>query len=274
MKLKAWLWIVAFVLTAASALYQRMTGPTYPVSGSVTVNGQIVRFTLDRSHGGQADHEVRMVVPDTSVRGVVRWKRFKTADAWRDVIMGRRGDTLAASLPGQPPAGKLEYVAELKSGESTTPVPPDGPVIIRFKGDVPLAIILPHVLAMFLAMFLSTRAGLETLVPAPKLRALTLGTLVALVLGGAILGPLMQKYAFDAYWTGWPFGQDMTDNKTLLALLGWLAAAIALRRARSPKRWVLAASLLLFLVYLIPHSVLGSELDYSVLDRQGTTRTK
>ena len=45
-----------------------------------------------------------------------------------------------------------------------------------------------------------------------------------------ILGPLTQYYAFGALWTGFPFGIDLTDNKTLIALIGWIIAAFMLKR--------------------------------------------
>ena len=42
--------------------------------------------------------------------------------------------------------------------------------------------------------------------------------------GGFVLGPLVQKAAFAAYWTGIPWGWDLTDDKTLFAALFWGAA--------------------------------------------------
>jgi hypothetical protein len=81
----------------------------------------------------------------------------------------------------------------------------------------------------------------------------------------------MQYYAFDTWWTGWPVGTDLTDNKTAVAFIVWIIAAIALYKAKNPRRWVLGAAIVLIVVYLIPHSVLGSELDYKELDKQGAT---
>ena len=43
------------------------------------------------------------------------------------------------------------------------------------------------------------------------------GHLLLLAVGGFILGPLVQNYAFGELWTGVPFGWDLTDNKTLIA---------------------------------------------------------
>jgi hypothetical protein len=77
-----------------------------------------------------------------------------------------------------------------------------------------------------------------------------------------ILGPLVQKFAFGELWTGVPFGWDLTDNKTLIALVFWILAVIMNRKKERPLYTVLAAVILL-LVYSIPHSMFGSELDYS-----------
>lgn len=48
-------WVLALVLTLAMARYQRKTGPTYPVDGTVTVAGQTITYELLRSHGGPGD---------------------------------------------------------------------------------------------------------------------------------------------------------------------------------------------------------------------------
>ncbi len=123
---------------------------------------------------------------------------------------------------------------------------------------------------MFGAMLLSTRTGLEAFNKEPRLKIFTVWTISFLIIGGMILGPLTQYYAFGQFWTGIPFGIDLTDNKTLIALIGWLLAAIMLRKSKKPGWWIVGASVLLLIVYLIPHSVLGSELDYNKLDNNKT----
>ena len=80
--------------------------------------------------------------------------------------------------------------------------------------------------------------------------------------GGLLLGPLVQHYAFDAWWTGWPFASDLTDNKTAIMFLAWVIAAVAVRKFPQPKFWVAGAAIVTFIVFLIPHSMFGSELKY------------
>jgi hypothetical protein len=261
-------WILAAVITVASAVYQRMTGPTYPVSSGVKVGERAIAYKFNRSHPGPTNAPVELKTDDQAIAGVLYWKRFKTDDPWTEVPMTFADGVLKGELPNQPPAGKLMYRVTLQKGETSVGVPAGDPIVIRFRGDVPIYILIPHVLAMFAAMLFSIRAGLEFFTNEPKLKLLTYWTLGVLFVGGFLLGPLMQWYSFNAWWTGWPFGTDLTDNKTAVAFLAWVVAAIALARSKNPARWALVASIVMFIVYLIPHSVLGSELDYSKLDQQ------
>ena len=258
------LWTVAFVITAASAAYQRMTGPTYPLHGMTTLADHALTYSLPRSEE-QKDAVVRIPVGREQISGWIEWKRLNTQDPWMRVPMVLRDSFLVAELPVQPPAGKLQYRVHLEKGEKGTLLPADGPAVIRFKGNVPLMVIIPHVFIIFMGMLLSTRTGFEVFREKPDYTVLTYLTLGFLIVGGLVFGPIMQKYAFDAYWTGWPFGKDLTDNKTAVAVIAWCAAAVALRKSKNPKVWVIAAAVVVFVVFLIPHSLLGSELDYSTL---------
>ncbi len=254
------LWLIALLITMGSAYYQRTTGPTYPLSGSVVLNGTAMAYHLDRSHSGPGDAPVILKVPQAAAAGTLLWRRYHADEPWITVPMERHSDTLAAMLPHQPPAGKLEYKVRLVSLEEEVMVPSGRTTVIRFKGDVPLLILVIHIAAMFGAMLFSTRAGLEVFANRPRFTALTYWTIGGLLVGGMILGPIVQKYAFGAYWTGWPVGTDLTDNKTLIALIGWLAAALALRTVPRPGVWVVLAALLMLGVFMIPHSLRGSEL--------------
>ena len=261
------IWFIALILTLLLAVFQRMTGPTYPISGTVEFNTEIAEYEFARSHGGEGDHIVQIKNDDAGLQAELFWKRYKTKDEWTRVIMHRNENILIANLPHQPKAGKLLYKIKL-TNQAVSVVIPETPVLIRFKGAVPAFILIPHIIFIFGAMLLSTRTGLEIFNKEPKFKNLTLLTLLFLFLGGGIFGPITQYYAFDAFWTGFPVGYDLTDNKVLIAVIGWIIAAVMIKKSPNPKRWIAFASLLLFVVFLIPHSVLGSELDYNKLDEQ------
>ena len=263
---KTTLWIIAILITISSAVYQRLTGPTYPVRGKVQINNTEISFKLLRSETTDRDALIRIEVPDTLIRGHVKYKRYNSNDPWSELPLKRDGDFLTQQLPRQPAAGKLIYQVYLQTDSQTISITKDEPVIIRFKGHVPEIVLIPHILLMFLAMLFSNRTALEALDPEGNAKRYMYWTIGLFLVGGFILGPLVQKYAFGELWTGIPFGYDLTDNKTLIAMLGWLWAWLKNSRGQKSRGWIFFAAFLMLAVYLIPHSVFGSELNYT----QGT----
>jgi uncharacterized membrane protein YjjB (DUF3815 family) len=260
-------WIIAIIFTIGIAIYQRTTGPTYPERGSVTLNNSVIKYKLIRTADNDKDAEIAVEVADNTVTGEIFYRRFKSHDTLNNAPLVRSGNKLIFMMPKQPAAGKMEYSISL-SGNNETVKLTEKPIVMRFKGPVPAFVLTPHILLMFLAMLFSTRAGIEALRKGNRTYLYSLLTLIFLVPGGLILGPFVQNYAFGDYWTGWPmkgifnFG-DMTDNKTLVAGLGWIIAVIMLRKNHNARGWAIAAAIILLAVYMVPHSVLGSEIDYT-----------
>lgn len=262
MRNQAVAWSVAAILTLAAAVYQRVTGPSYPVRGEVTLGGRTYALRLERSHLTTSDQTIQLAIPDREVTAEVRWRRVPSPDAAQTAPFGRFGDALEATLPKQPAAGKLEYQILLRRDVERQLFPPE-PAVTRFKDPESPWVLVPHILAMFTAMLLSTRAGLAALAggATTRLTVLTLGCLVA---GGFVLGPIMQHQAFGDYWTGVPFGWDLTDNKTLIAFLAWaLAGWRVLGRRTLARPAVVAASVVMLTVFMIPHSARGSEINWN-----------
>ncbi len=150
----------------------------------------------------------------------------------------------------------------------------DGWIIIRFKDPVPVGVLIPHVVFMFFAILVGVRAGLGAAAGRADTLRYAWVALGLMTVGGMILGPIVQKHAFGEYWTGWPNGYDLTDNKTLIMWLVWVVAcaALALARRDRVRAWiaravVITATVVMLVVYLVPHSFRGSQLDYDQLDQ-------
>lgn len=261
MKRSYQIWILAVIITLASAVYQRLTGPTHPKHYVTLLNAKAISVTLDRSHGGDGNHRIAVETKDESITGTLEWKRYNTNDEYTSVPMTYSDGVLSAELPHQLPAGKLHYKLILTDGKQTF----TASTVIRFRGDVPAVVLLLHVAFMFGGMLLSTRTGLEVFLKDPNVKRLTDMTLLFITIGGLILGPVVLNYAFNEWWTGFPVGTDITDNKTLIAFIAWISTAIAVRRSKNPKRWILAAAIVTLIVFLIPHSLGGTELDYTTM---------
>ena len=253
----AGIWIIGLIITLAAATYQRATGPTYPFATTIDLGGIKYDLAFVRSGSISDDAELRMDIDDPGVKGVLNFRVYPTNNSFESISFTRDGSALIAFLPKQKMAGKLEYYVEIKKGDETITIPHQ---IIRFKGDVPASVIIPHILFMFLTMFLSNVAGLSAVFNFKQFKPVGDFAFWSLLLGGMILGPVVQKYAFDELWAGVPFGWDLTDNKTLIAFVFWIIAFVANRRHPS-RSWTIVAALVTLIIFAIPHSMFGSELN-------------
>lgn len=251
------IWIFGLIITLSAAVYQRLTGPTYPYHTSAELGGDTYELQFIRSGSINQDAELSLEINDPEVQATLHYRKYPTNDPFEEVGFVREEGMLRAYLPKQPMAGKLLYFVELRKGDSKFAIPRQ---IIRFKGDVPDFVLVPHILFMFLTMFFSNVSGLFAAFNFDQFKRIGIFTFWSLLLGGMILGPVVQKFAFDEFWAGVPFAWDLTDNKTLIAFLFWLIAFMVNRK--NPSRlWTIVAALVTMIIFAIPHSMFGSELD-------------
>ncbi|MDA3821974.1 MAG: hypothetical protein PF450_05095 [Bacteroidales bacterium] len=257
---KTLFWVLAVVITLSASVYQRMTGPTYPIDIEINSGSENYSFDLPRSHGGETDCAIDIALP-TQFSGEVIYRRFPAAGQWDTIQFHRVEGELIAFLPHQPPAGKLEYHINLSDNGIPVELNLEENIVVRFKGAVPAWALVPHIIFMFFAMLWSNATGIQAIAKIKSYKRNALITVILFTIGGLILGPIVQKFAFGAYWTGWPFGEDLTDNKVLVSVIVWVVALVL--NQKKDRRWmVVIAALLLFAIYMIPHSMRGSELDY------------
>ena len=277
-------WILAIILTIACFTYQDHTGPTYPLEGKFQTSLGVVDFQFLRSETIGTDLKIMLLdpVPD-GISGTVKYRRFKSHDEWNSVPLfhgafefSRRGKKqliqgLGASLPSlQERAGKYEFFVFISDGQGEPKsVTGEKPIYARYKASVPHWALLTHILSIFASMMLAIRTVFEAMVNG-RYKWMIWATLISFILGGFVFGPIVQWYAFGVWWSGMPFGIDWTDNKVLLELAFWLLALYLNRGDRRHRGSVYLAGVITLLVYFIPHSIFGSEYDYTSGTGRGT----
>ena len=249
-------WLLAIVITLVLSIYQRMTGPTYPKRLTVELKGERYKIKLPRS-GVQHDEMVTLKGIPSDVSSQIHYRRYPSADEYTTADFVWQDSAWQAVLPVQPVAGKLQYYITVDGKDYAA----DEPVVIRFRNDVPASILVPHILLMFGAMLFAVYTFLLVVTRREYSiwLKITVGTLFA---GGFILGPLVQHAAFGPWWAGFPYGTDLTDNKTLISFLFFTVALGTLRWKYN--KWVVClAVLVMIVIFSIPHSTYGSEYDYT-----------
>ena len=249
-------WLLAILITLVLSIYQRMTGPTHPKSVTVELDGESYKIKLPRS-GVQKDEIVTLKDIPQNTNAQLHYRRYPTSEDYITVDFEWKDNVWQANLPVQPVAGKLQYYITVGGKDYQA----DEPILIRFRNDVPAMILIPHILLMFASMLFAVYTFLLVITRKEYRKWLKI-TVVTLFVGGFIFGPLVQHAAFGPWWTGFPYGTDLTDNKTLISFLFFVIALATLKWKYN--RWVVALAVLLMVaIFTIPHSAYGSEYDYT-----------
>eukprot|EP00823_Brevimastigomonas_motovehiculus_P004484 TRINITY_DN2975_c0_g1_i1.p1 TRINITY_DN2975_c0_g1~~TRINITY_DN2975_c0_g1_i1.p1 ORF type:complete len:389 (-),score=99.10 TRINITY_DN2975_c0_g1_i1:57-1223(-) len=320
------LWAIAAIFLTIIGVLQVITGPSYPIKDTVSLGSTSIHYNLDRAHTGLTPHTVKISIADQSVMGVMRWRQHHSQTfEWNTTIRERNGDDLTASIPAQDYAVRCLYeIALMKEeqnreseresergrekeieGKIISIIIPDDPINIRWKDDLPDVVLIIHIIFMASAFLFSCRAALEMYYPFSTLKSsliYSIITVILIIVGGFVMGPLVLHYCFHTWWTGIPIGWDITDNKTVVALVIWLIVLFItiyhyrrLSSSSSPsasasssssgymsrvgegeeedddyererkaklspvKGWYIFAGVLTFIVFIIPHSLFGTE---------------
>ncbi len=186
----------------------------------------------------------------------------------------------SARLPAKEKGDRLEYGFRLsrttfhEQGGSSTLTDETGYYLIKYKGEVSVTVLVLHILCMFTAFFFIVEAiiGASMMLVSREDREFTVAqtrwVLLFTFLGGVPLGFALNWQRFGVLWEAFPFGTDVTDNKTQLIIIFWIIIAaiswksFACRRtgrdAVGPGAFataVILASVLSLFLYLVPHSL-------------------
>ena len=270
------IWVLAIVLALAAMIYQRSTGPTYEFKGELEYNGESYEYELLRSQETTENATIQLpYIEGADYSATLNYKRYMTSDSLTALGFQLDENNLyTAQLPIQPAAGKMEYYISGVIDGNNFNIPEKGEenIVLRYKDPVSDYILIPHVVMMIIVIITGIRAGLGSIFNDGSMRRWTVVAFSAMTLGGMILGPLVQKSAFGEYWTGFPYGGDFTDNKMLIMWLAW-AMALAIIGFKAKKKETISRAAVIFaavvmtVVYLIPHSMGGSTLDYEKVDQ-------
>jgi hypothetical protein len=278
------LWVLAAIFTLVCFTFQDQTGPTYPLDRIFQTAKGSVHYMAVRSENIGTSLKITLFNPlPAGVTGYVRFRRYMSNDEWSTTpfqpatyTISRRGSTetvtgLGAELPSlQERAGKYEYYVYIDDGAGEpVSVTGDKAIYARYKAEVPGPVLVLHILVIFASMALDARTVMETVIDG-RYKWMLWATVISLLLGGFVLGPLVQYYAFGVWWSGIPYGFDWTDNKVLVELAFWILALILNIGGRRNRWSIYAAGIVTLIVYFIPHSVFGSEYNYRTGTGHGT----
>ncbi|MBK6682765.1 MAG: hypothetical protein IPG53_23640 [Ignavibacteriales bacterium] len=152
-KSRIWVWwVIAKVLTLRNGVLPKRHRTDIRQKINFTLMEQNIKLNCQ-------DHMVTTVTPCGAANSIQNYsatlvyRRFQFDKDYTEVPFQMSDSTLTCITPQTTTCGKLEYsiVVKNKSGE-TTQITGHETVVIRFKGHVPLWIVLIHVFFMFAGM--------------------------------------------------------------------------------------------------------------------------
>lgn len=180
-------------------------------------------------------------------------------------------------LPSMEKGNRVRYFFEVATGEDCMvrlPEEKDRTLLVKYKGKVSSLVLFLHIIFMFGAFFFMIEAALSALEVLRKKEGK--GATIVMIrwlmfftfAGGWPLGFILNMQRFGPVWEGFPFGYDITDNKTQLMFIFWIVTIFLswssfTGRSEEKDRLgrkgfavvVLTSFVLSFAIFLIPHSL-------------------
>jgi len=282
--MKFWRIATAAIFTLLMLAFSRMTTAVRSTHETVNQQGILIHHnTVPKQVGDEVPLISAKVEGASEVRLV--YKVGKGGE-YQSIIMKPKpgeADVFEASIPLHPKGSLawyyLEAVSRRGSDRVKVALPEESsgqvdPIRLKFEGEVPAYIVIPHVLSIFAAIFFATLT-LFTAVDLKRGRG-ALGksvkycgiTLALLFVGFIPFGWAMNYFAFGVLWEAFPFGRDVTDNKSQIMFLFWLITLILVKgtlwgkgedknfiSARGYSTLVIVSFIATMIILAVPHSL-------------------
>ncbi len=269
--------IVALACTVVLLGAARLMSVTNPrdvrvTEGDVTLSHRTVTEVFGPT---QIRLEVRIDVP-AGCRLYAQYLPPGSDSVQRRGFIREGGNRMGVYLPPYRQGDKVRYAIQLVRHDGTQVRMPRGGgwYVVRYKAHADTWVLVAHVAAMFagffcmvLAFFAAVRA-LRSGAGKRGAMAATRWVLLFTFLGGGPLGFILNRQTFGPAWEGYPFGVDITDNKTMIMFLFWLVSALLAwgsfvgrgeerdrLGAKGFARAVVASFIVSLALFLIPHSI-------------------
>ncbi len=272
--------LVGILISLLIFVVARRMSKNRPFETEVTCGDVHVTHSTVFEHVGPGQPEIILnVTPPVEIDAVVRY-RTPGEEVFETVGMSEISEGVwVAGLPGKEKVSRIEYGfrisrAEVSEVGTSTASSETGYYLTKYKGEVSVTVLVLHILCMFAAFFFLVEAligafamlfmGEEKEFTVAQVRWVLLFTF----LGGWPLGFALNWQRFGMCWEGFPFGYDITDNKTQLIAIFWLIVAVLSWKSFMCSRTgrdvvgpgvfavaVIVASVLSLALYLVPHSL-------------------
>lgn len=235
-------------LAVIATFIQQLTSSDRPHKKYVVVNDTLLKVDMPVVHEG--DDILSIVLPDTSIKAHIFYKRLNIDENWQKISCIRMGENLESVLPFHKPNIKIQYYVELlKEGKSYF-VAKNNPVIMRFQDLAPKYLVFPYVIVMFVALVLVCFSGILAILKSDSYKKFVAFTF-SLLIAGTLLSLIIHLVTFKHLFVQISVYNDLSFYKNLLIMMFWLLL-FYINRKYSVRSATFVVATITLLLYCLP----------------------
>ncbi len=262
------LWLGTLIIVFLSGYMSNVTGPYYPISGSIGLDGQPATFKFDKIYWGNDSCLVIVYTDVKNIDAFLLWRdvydnsnnsalipeiKYNSV-SWQRIAMNNKDNILTAKLPASNPGHKINYRVELNYKGNQYYLPVDKPVTIEFWGKVNPGILQIYYFLLFGGLILAVRTGLEVFKDKPKIGVYTIFTVIFFFLYSVWLVPLVKSYELNAINHSVPTVLKLLTYQSVSLFLLWVIGLIAVFNLRGNKYIPPVLSAITLVIYIVIHT--------------------
>jgi hypothetical protein len=258
MKQNIILWIVTIIIVFLAGYMSSATGPYYPISGTIGLEGQPATFKFDRIYKGNEGYIVTVSTEVKNLNAFLLWRiasevKITNPTQWQKIEMSYSGNIYSAKLPVSKPGQKISYRVVLNYKGNQYYLPVDKPVTIQLWGKVNPEVLQIFYFILFGGLILAVRTGLEVFKDKPKMGIYTIFTGIFFFLYAICLVPLVKSYELNAINHKVPPVLQLLTVQSVSLLILWILGMAAIFNIKGNKSIPLILSAATLVIYVVIH---------------------
>jgi hypothetical protein len=270
--------IISIVVTMVLLVAARWLSKGKPVDYTVREAGMTLYHRTVAAQIGPGQPRIKVRVDPPLLLGmVVRWIQPPSKEIGGRGLLRVEDNKYEVFLPDLGKGARIKYWITVTNVEGTRiriPKDPSKFGILAFKGKASKPVLVAHIVFMFGAFFFMVMSlfGAAGILRAHEGKIATVRSarwvLICSFVGFVPLGMLLNHETIGTLWEGFPFGRDITDNKTQVIFVLWLVSLLLVRGSfigggeekdrlgPAPFAWAIIVSFLVSLaLFIVPHSI-------------------
>lgn len=245
------LWIAAIVITFLAGYIYNITDWTYPVSGTIGVEGQKVSYMFDKLHYGPDPYQIIIRTDISGLEGKINWKIVNESEYWYESRLINEAKILKGDIPFQNALEEIEYKVTLSYKDKEYKIAGGSPVKLTFYSKVPVPVKFFNGFLIYLILFLSVRTMLEAFNINQKIKKYSFVIIVVVLFFTAMIHPLYLSYKYGYINSQIPPITNLFPVYSVLFLVMWIVFTVIHFKVENPKPFAGAVGLLTIAIYLL-----------------------